>query len=81
MACSKNPLAGTSPNPSGEERIQIVPPVMMIRTRDSGYCEALADAMAGVVMTRNIFLVWSAWLPRVGILELVNLDKMLLGSG
>jgi hypothetical protein len=57
IACSKNPLAGTSPSPSGEERIQIVPPVMMIRTRDSGYCEAVADALDGEVMTRNISLV------------------------
>lgn len=34
IPASRKPLAGT--NPSGEERIQIVPPVIIIRTRPSG---------------------------------------------
>jgi hypothetical protein len=44
IACSKNPLAGTRPRPSGEGRIQIVPPVMIIRTLDSGYWDAATQA-------------------------------------
>lgn len=34
MACSRNPVMGT--RPSGDGCIHIVPPVMMMSTRDSG---------------------------------------------
>jgi hypothetical protein len=37
IASFMKPVAGTSP--CGEERMQIVPPVMTTRTRDSGYWE------------------------------------------
>jgi hypothetical protein len=43
MPASKNPLAGT--RPSGDERMQIVPPVMMIRTRVSGYVVAILGTL------------------------------------
>lgn len=39
MPASRNPLAGT--RPSGDDFIHIVPPVMTIRTRDSGYAAIL----------------------------------------
>jgi hypothetical protein len=39
IPASRKPLAGTSP--SGEDFIHIVPPVITIRTRDSGYCAAI----------------------------------------
>lgn len=48
MPSTRNPLAGT--RPSGECFMQMVPPVMMIRTRASGYCVAiLSNAAAGGV--------------------------------
>jgi hypothetical protein len=53
IACFKNPRAGTSPNPSGEERMQIVPPVMTIKTLDSGYCDAVAESMTEESMLKS----------------------------
>jgi hypothetical protein len=37
IASCKKPVAGM--RPSGEERMQIVPPVITIKTLDSGYCD------------------------------------------
>jgi len=41
IPASKKPLAGTKP--SGEDLMHIVPPVIIINTRDSGYWAAILD--------------------------------------